>query len=852
MTLLIQDLRYAVRQLSKSPGFTAVALITLALAIGANTAIFSLINTIMLCRLPVTDPQSLFLLKWKARRSPVTKSSYFYDNCPHDGGSLGGRALISDKPLDSEGCSFSFPQFQEIQNEHAIFSSVVAFVPTQLTVNSDGRTIQGQGLFVSGNFFSEFGSDPALGRLLGPTDDSDAAVPTIVVSDRFWQSELGGDRSVVGKHLLLGKTLFTVVGVTGPEFPELDPGLPSDFWLPIASQPAVAPHLPEKTAADVLWIELMARLKHGVSIAQASSAVSGRFAASATLGAEPIFRADDAPRIELSTAAAGLTTLRQNFSQPLFALLGAVTIVLFIACANIAGLMLARSAARRRELAMRAALGATRARIIRQLLTESLLLSITGGVAGIVLGYLGAESLVSFLSENWYRPIQLDVHPDARVLGFTLFVSVVVGIAFGLTPFFSSRRLDLVAALKEGNGNAASPAPGHRTNFGNYLVVVQVALSVLVLTGAGLVVRTLANLKAENIGFDPQNLLVFRVDSTYSNRSGENLKTLYRDLQEKFSSVPGVISATRSGVLLLSGGGMGGPVFTKSGTASQVQAHFLPAASNFLETMHIPLILGRNLNARDSEEIQSNSVVSPVVVNELLVRHLFGTQDPLGRRFRFGGVTGPEDEIVGVVGDGDYSSLRQGTQPMIYAPIEKWDGEVYFEIRTALDPKAVMSDIRAAVARFDSNLLIVGMTTQAEQIDQNIYQERLISNLSTLFALLALIITWVGVYGLLSYQVSMRTQEIGIRLALGAQRGDVLRLVLQQSALLSGSGALFGVMAALAMTRYLESFLFGVKPSDPTTMAGSAFGLIVVALLASYIPARRAMRINPNAALRYE
>jgi len=852
MTGLLHDVRYALRQLRNSPGFTAVAIITLALGIGANTAIFSLINAIMLRTLPVKDPQSLVLLKWKARRVPATTASFAFDNCSHGGGSWNGRALISQTPLETEGCSFSFPLFQAIRENSTIFSSIVAFVPEpgNLAVNSGGRTSQGQGLFVSGNFFSALGARPALGRLLAPTDDSEGAAPAIVVSHRFWQNELGGDLSVVGRHVLVGKAPFTVVGVTGQEFPQLDPGLPADFWIPFAYQPTVEPRLPKKTVTNALWIELMARLKPGVSIAQAASATSVFFAASTTSGPEAMFKTSDAPQIELSTAARGLATLRQNFSQPLFALLAAVGIVLFIACANLAGLTLARSAARQKELAMRVALGATSARILRQLLTESLLLSLTGGALGILLGYLGAGGLEKFLSHNWYLPLQVDVRPDAHVLAFTVVVSILVGIVFGLAPIFSRRRLDLVPALKE-TVASATIAGRRRLTLGNSLVLVQMALAMLILAGTGLLVRTLSNLRAENVGFDPQNVVVFRVDAAYSHRAGGNLQTLYRDLQEQLSSLPGVTSASRSGVLPLSGGGMGGPLFSRDQSGAEIHANQLPVAGSFFETMRIALLDGRTLNPQDAAASRSNNLPKPVVVNQALASRLFGRQSPVRKYFRED-ETGPEDEIVGVVANVKYANLRDDMGPTIYTPIGTWDGDFYFEVRTALDPKAMMPTIRAAIARFDPNLLITDMKTQEEQIDQNIYQERLIANLSSLFALLALIVACVGIYGLLSYQVTRRTQEIGIRLALGAQREDVLRLVLRQGAILAVLGALIGIAAALAVTRYLQSFLYGVKPSDPLTMVAVAILLIVVALFASYIPARRAMKTDPMEALRYE
>jgi predicted permease len=571
------------------------------------------------------------------------------------------------------------------------------------------------------------------------------------------------------------------------------------------------------------------------------------FAAATTHGTEAIFAPSDEPRIELPTAAYGLASLRDSFSQPLFVLFAAVALVLLIACANIAGIMLARSAARRKEMAMRSALGATRVRIMRQLLTESLLLSIAGGAAGILLGYVGAELLARFLARNWYMPMQVDVHPDVRVLAFTVFAAFVVGLLFGVAPAFSSGKVDLVPALKEGSGRSVGATHGRRFTVGNALVVAQMALAVLVLAGAGVLVRTLVNLRAVNPGFDPQNLLVFGLDTTYADRASSDLRLFNGELKERLATLPGVNSVTFSEVPLLSGGGIQGDLYAENGTQSLFLVDYLPVAPGFFETMRIPLRTGRTLNAQDS---QPTTAYQPVVINENLAHRLFGNQNPVGRHFRQGTPSSPISEVVGVVGDAKYDTLRANVMPTLYAPIGN-DGAT-FEIRTAMDPKALMPEIRTAVSRFDSNLLITDMKTQMEQIDQNIYQERLIANLSSLFALLALIVACVGIYGLLSYQVTRRTQEIGIRLALGARREDVLRVVLWQGAALAILGALIGIAAALGLTRYLQSLLFGVKPTDPVTIISVAFGLIAVALLASYIPARRAMKTDPMVALRYE
>jgi predicted permease len=844
-----QNVRYSLRQTRKSPGFTAITVITLALGIGGSSAIFGVINAVMLRTLPVNDPGRLVLLKWKAKSIPKTKASSSYANCPPGSGPLlEGGDIISDAPLDSGGCSFSLPFFEQVQSERSILSDVAAFLPAELSVNSEGRTSRVRGLFVSADFFSTIGVRPAIGRLLDQHDDSQVSSPTIVVSHRFWQSKLGGNGAVLGKQILIGRTLFTVVGVTAPEFAQLDPGLACDLWLPLAFKAEVPPYDPKETAANAIWIELIGRLKPKTSTGQAASALSAAFAASTTTGPEAILKTADAPQIELVTAAHGLATLRRNFSQALFALLAAVALVLLITCVNIAGLMLARSAARRKELGIRVALGATRGRIISQLLTESLLLAFMGGAVGMALGIFGTRLLVSFFSRNWSMPLQLDAHPDARVFVFTLLVSVAVGVAFGLIPAFFSSRPDLVSTLKAERGSAMAGV-GRSVAVGSLIVITQIALAMPVLAAAGLVARTLANLRAEDVGFNPQHLLVFRIDSTYTRK---NPDTLYRDLQQQLGSLPGVVSVSRSGVALLSNEGMAAPIVSHDQPGLEVRAHGLPMSSDFLTTMGIPLREGRIFDDEEAERARGKNDPTQVVVNETLVRQLFGFRDPLGRYFHLGDASGPTYEIIGVVGDAKYGNVRDTIWPTVYTPLGDWNGPMYFEVRTAMESNALIREIQSAISRFDSNLLVVGMKTEAEQIDEDLYQERLISVLSGLFAALALTEASIGLYGLLAFQVARRTQEIGIRLALGAGREDVVRLILGRGAVLAIVGTLTGCAAALGITRYSQSFLFGVKPADPLTLMAVAALLVGVALIASYIPARRAAKVDPMVALRYE
>ena len=848
MTRLMQDVRDALRQMRKSPGFTAVVVITLALGIGGNTAIFSLIDAVMLRTVSVRDPGRLVLLKWKAKAIPETKGSANYDNCPQGGGpAFRGGAVLSDVPLDSQGCSFSFPFFKLVQSERRVFSDVIALAPTEFSLSSNGQTSHVHGLFVSGDFFSALGVGPALGRLLQEGDDSEAASPAIVVSHRFWQAELAGDRSIVGKTILIGKTEFTVVGVADSRF-VLDPGLPGDVWVPLALKSLVPPYPPKQLTSNAIWMELIGRLQPGITNDQASSALSSVFSAASTSGPEAMFRISDAPRIELASAARGLATLRRNFSQALFALMGGVALVLLISCVNISGLVLARAAARKKEIGTRVALGASRSRIISQLLIESLLLSFLGGAFGILLGEAGARVLVAFLSHNWWVRLDLNVHPDVRVLFFTLLVSGLVGVASALVPAVSSGRRDSLSFFRTATSSIiATTRRGFA--FGSLIIVAQIALAMPILTGAALVARTLGNLKAENLGFNPQHVVVFRVDSSYIHKDPNGL---YRNLQEQFASLPGVLSVSRSGVALLSNSGMAGPISSDGPSPIEVRAHGLPMSSSFLATMGIPLRQGRVLADEDSEGVPaSKNAFTPVVVNEKLVHVLFGAQNPIGKHFHLGS-SGPFFEITGVVGDAKYSNMRDTIWPTVYTPIRGWNGEIYFEIRTALNPSRLIPEIRSAVGRFDSGLLVTDMKTEAEQIDQDLYQERLMSALSGLFAGLALIVACTGVYGLLAFQATSRTQEIGIRVALGAQRRSVLQLILRQGATLAIAGATIGCAAALFLNRYLQGFLFGVKPTDSVTVLVAAAFVVLVALLASYIPARRAAKVDPMVALRYE
>jgi predicted permease len=867
---LVQDLRYGVRMLVRSPGLTATVVLSLALGIGANTAIFSLINAVLLKTLPVQNPQELALLQWSSHGWP-------------DGviGNVAGD-MGQDKAGRMTSPSFTYALYEEIRGHGDVFSSMLALAGngSDVNVGYQGTPGRADGELVSGTFFSTLGAEPTLGRAITPDDDRLNASPVAVISYGYWERRFGRDASVVGRKITVNAVPFTIVGVSPPEFYGVQPGRAVDVWLPLHTQPLVEPSWSRQgwngsgaPPVDALfatrgdwWVVIMGRLKPGVTFQHARPELEVLLQQAMARDIKSSTKPETIPHLDISAASKGLNDLRDQFSKPLFILMAVVGLVLLIACANVANMLLARASTRQREIAVRLAIGAGRRRLIRQLLTESMLLAVVGGLIGLLFAFGGTHVLMAFMSSG-RDPVVLSVTPDPRVLGFTAAVSVLTGILFGLSPALRVTRVDLTPSLKESGPRLPSGLQsrgGMRLGLGKTLVIVQVGLSLVLLVGAGLFVRTLTNLEDVNPGFDPHNLLLFGIDPTQDGHKGQQLVSFYQELTRQIAALPGVRSVSVSANTLVGGGGNAVMTHILGYTPKPVEndkgvfAAIDTVGPGFLETMHLPLVLGRGISEGDTEASQKVAVV-----NETFARNYLGDGNPIGRQFSPGDPKASPIEVVGVVRDAKFFDLREEIPPTIYLPyLQTLTGEhdavlgalgaMHFEVRTASDPTAMASAVRHVAQDMDPNLALYDVRTQTDQINQTLFQERLFARLTSFFGILAVLLGCVGVYGLMAFATTGRTREIGIRMALGASRREILGLILHEVFVLLAIGIAVGIAVALEASRVVSTLLYGLKPTDPATLAVAALLMLSAAAVAGYIPARRAAKVDPMVALRYE
>jgi putative ABC transport system permease protein len=815
---LIQDLRYALRALRSAPGFAAVAILSLALGIGANTAIFSLIDSVMLKTLPVSHPEQLLQVRTPAGFDDV----------------------------------FTNPLWEQIRDRQDVFATLFAYSRTRYNLATGGEVRNVEGSRVSGQYFETLGVQAVLGRTLTAADDKRGCAGTAVLSHDFWQRAYAGRTDVIGQTISLNGHPFEIVGVTQPGFSGIEVGSAVDVTAPICTDAIVDPTTNSLDKRGDWWLRIIGRPKPGISAAQATARLN-------TLAPE-IFKATLPPNLlhadqqakylagtfNTAPASSGVSGVRSQYRLALLTLMVVVGVVLLIACANVANLLLARGAARQREIAIRMALGSGRARLIRQLLTESLLLSFGGAALGVVFAQWGTRLLINLLSTS-RSSVFLDLSVDRRMLAFTAGVAFLTGLLFGLAPAWRGTRVQPQNAMK---ANARGVIEGPGFGLAKTLVMIQVALSVVLLVGAGLMLGTFWKLSSLDMGFDRQNVLLVRLDLGNANYPPERRPAAYQEMLDRVRSIPGVRSASMSGQVPIGRGSWNEELDVEGYTPKSrgdVSVLYNSVTPGYFDTLRTPLVMGRDFNQYDTP--QSPSVA---VVNESFARRYYGFANPVGKRFRWrpGAKLSAPVEIVGVVKDAKYVSLREKPSPTMFIPEAQVGprGFANIEIRADTD---VVPPVKAAIEAVNRDISLQ-FAMFSVQIEESLVRERLLATLSGFFGGLALLLAIIGLYGVMSYKVARRRNEIGIRMALGAEQSRVLRMVLGEVGVLVFIGLAIGIAAALATTRFVQSFLYGLTPNDPWVLSSAAAVLALVAVVAGYLPARRASRLDPMTALREE
>jgi predicted permease len=825
---LLRDIRYGLRALRRSPLFSAVAILSLALGFGVNTALFSVIDTVVLKKLPVKNPGELVLFQWTSKPHPPFVTSMTYDASSKDAAGL------------NTNQTFPYPMLAQFRDNGDALSDVFAFArlyPFSLVAGDQADIVTGQ--LVSGNYFTSLGVGAAAGRTIGELDDSPSATPVAVISHRFWENRFALDPTAIGKTVTINNKPFAIVGVTPAGFVgtlQVD-DTPAVF-LPMSAAPLVGQGY-SLMQPNEWWMWIMGRLKPGRTPNEARDSLQGVFertaldAANANESKQELTKAD-IPRLGIVSGSRGLSDHRHDLSSPLLALTIIVTTVLLIASSNIANLLIARANARQKEIAVRLAIGAGRSRLIRQLLTESVLLAGCGGTCGLFLAYCGKALL-----EHWGPWSGSEITPtlmlDFRVLAFTISVSLAVGLAFGLIPALTATRTDLQVTVKSRERTFA----GGQGYIGKGLLTAQIALSMVLLTGAGLFIRTLNNLHHAVSGIDSLNVLEFSITPTQE--ASTTAANSVEAVLERIQAVPGVRSVTLSGSDSSGADpGTSGRNFSDL-VGNHYSATFVAVRSNYFETMGIPMSSGRTFTAADNARAPR-----VLIVNEAFVRRFFDATYPLGTNLA-------GREVIGVVRDSKYTQLRKDVPPTIYTSyLQETPGKTKIWVRTAGNPVSLIPAVREVVRSVESHLAVSDVGTLADQIDQSMEAERILAVCSSLFGALAIILTSIGLYGITAYGVSRRTSEIGIRMAVGAQRGDVLRMVIKEAMWIVATGTAAGIAASLAAGRLAASILYGIAPHDAVSIILAVCVIASVAFLASYLPARRASHVDPTVALRCE
>jgi len=835
---LVRDLRFGLRQLQRNPMLTCVAIVSLALGIGANTAIFGAAKQVLFDTLPVSSPHELRMLTWvSGHEQPVPP--VWGDVGPNEAGGLTGNG-------------FSYPVLEEMRKRTDAVQALIAFKDAPVAATIDGHAEMINGELISGNAFQSLGLNPELGRTLTPADDvALVSGPVAVISDGFWTRSFARSPLVLGKVISLNGVPVTIVGVSAGRFAGLQMGSPMQIFVPITMQQLILPRAQNGSVSlldnpQSWWVQILARLRPDVPERRAETELDAILRQTAM----PILKQTgdlDRFHLQFEPGDRGLDYLRGEYERPSYVLLALAGLVLLLACLNLANLLLARSTTRQRELSTRMALGASRGSIVRQMLTESLLLSGFGGTAGLLLGYLG-RNIVPRLLTNSSQPAQVQF--DWLVLLFSVGISFATGILFGLAPACQASRIAAHAGLRESGGATATR---QRLWFDKTLVIGQVAISATLLMGAGLFIHTLFNLDCIRLGFESNHILLFRLNLPRARYNDAQMTAFFQKMEEGVASLPGVRSMTVSNIGIIGDGHSGGAFHVvgrpEGNDPARVQTNAVGV--DFFQTLSIPILQGRAFNRHDTG-------TSPrvAVVNRTLAEKFFPGENPIGKAFE----TDSEDidgpiQIVGIATDTRYADLRSETPPTFYVPyLQKVDGpgRMMVEVRTLADPSTVLTEVRRVVESLDRDLPMIDLRTMKDQVQSTLADERALAELAGGFSFLALVLATIGIYGMMAYAVNRRTGEIGLRIALGARTKQMLSRVLREAFWLTSEGIVLGVSVALWLTRLIRAMLYGIGGTDALTIAITAVLLLSVSLLAAFVPARRASRVDPIRALRHD